>query len=249
MSQEQSQETTTAAAPSAAFDPFKDMKLSSLEPLRTCSRAKCPRCKKNRFYYCYDCELPLTPSVPRVTLPLKADIIHHPAEHRSKSTSVHGSMLSPEWVRVVEYPDSIEAAAMDPETTVLLFPSKDSVNVCDLPPERLEKIQRVVLIDSQWQKTGGMMRHELIKRLPCVKISAARTAFWRYQSHGADHLATVEALYWFMREFHEAKFRRKYDGEFDDLLWYFANTFYLIQDYYKAHPEKTFNHIDGYIHY
>lgn len=250
MSQEQAPQEQASQAPSTpTFDPFSDMKISSIEPLLTAKRVKCPSCKKNRCYYCYDCEIPLTDSVPRVELPVKADIVHHPAEHRSKSTSIHGAMLAPDWVRVVEYPDSINPADMDPNTTVLLFPSKDSVNVCDLPKERIDKIQRVVLIDSQWQKTGGMMRNEYIAALPCVKISTARTAFWRYQSHGADHLATVEALYWFMREFYEAKSGKKYEGHFDDLLWYFSNTFYLIQDYYKKHPEKTFNHIDGYIHY
>jgi DTW domain-containing protein YfiP len=191
----------------------------------------------------------MTADVPRIAaLPVHADIVHHPAESRAKSTSMHGAVLAPDWVRVVEFVPAA-MASYDLATTVLLYPSKDAVSLRDLPPEDLARISRVVLVDSQWQRANQVLRHPAIAALRPVRISTATTAFWRYQSHGSDHLSTVEALYYVMREFHEAKTGRAYAGEFDDLLYYFSFTYSLIQEHYRAHPDIAFGHIPDYIDY
>ena len=40
---------------------------------------------------------------------------------------------------------------------------------------------------------------------PQVHIEAEKTLFWRYQKGKTeDHLATIEAVYFFCRQFHEA---------------------------------------------
>ena len=36
-------------------DPFKNLKISSHEPLFGLKRSKCPQCKASRMYFCYTC--------------------------------------------------------------------------------------------------------------------------------------------------------------------------------------------------
>ena len=40
-------------------------------------------------------------------------------------------------------------------------------------------VERVVFIDSTWQQTSGILRHEAVRSLTCVKLTAADTQFWR----------------------------------------------------------------------
>jgi len=225
------------------------MNLSSHEPLlAAASRQVCSQCKRRRKFYCYNCHIPLT-SVPRVALPLRADIVHHPAESLAKRTSVHGALLAPEFVRIVEF-DPAALAPYPPASTVLLFPSAQSVRLQDLPRAELDAIERVVLVDSQWQRANAVLRHPALRALRPIHLSSgAQTAFWRYQSFGRDHLATIEALYYFEREYLEAKTGKPYAGEFDDLLWYFSFNYRLIQQYYRTHTQLRFFHIENYIHY
>ena len=232
-------------------DAFEGMKIASHAPLEACTtRTKCPSCGRPRKYYCYDCEKVLVEPVPRVVLPVKADILHYHKEQRSKSTSVHGALLAPDFVRVLEYPRDVDAMEpYDARETVVLFPSDSAVEVSELPADKLAAIRRVVLLDSQWSNAPRMLENPVVAGLQHVKIRAARTAFWRYQRKGQDHLSTVEALYWFMREFSEARSGGKYDGSCDNLLWYFSFNYALIQKYYNKRRDRSFVHIPGYIHY
>ena len=232
--------------------PFEGMKLSSFAPLQSCSeRTKCPKCGKPRKYFCYDCVVPLTSGVPHVELPMCADIVHYYTEQRSKSTSMHGALLAPQNVRLVEYPSAVDAMKepYDPKETIVLYPAEDAVTVAEMPAEELARVKRVVLLDSQWSNAPRMLRHRALSGLRHVKIQTAKTAFWRYQRHGQDHLATVEALYWFMREVYEAREHTAYTGQFDDLLWYFAFNYAIIQQHYNSRRDRSFVHINGYIRY
>ncbi|KAH9263535.1 hypothetical protein BASA83_013057 [Batrachochytrium salamandrivorans] len=78
-------------------------------------------------------------------------------------------------------------------------------------------------------------------------------------------LATIEAIYWFYREYFDAYIKAgptsesdssvpiEYSGEYDNLLFYFKNNWELIQHFYKTNPQKSFTprHADGanYIQY
>ena len=67
-----------------------------------------------------------------------------------------------------------------------------------------------------------------------VKIQEHETLFWRYQDGGNDHLATIEAIYWFFRDFHSAyEPSIEYDGRYDNLLFYFRHQYELIQNIYR----------------
>jgi DTW domain-containing protein YfiP len=189
--------------------------LSSLDPLfarlptlngnnSTLDRT-CPKCgdegKNNNRIYCYQCLVPVGGLVlPQVRLPIKLDIIRHPGEKKTKSTALHAPVLCGEdEVRCVEVPEIDSLGTFDPETTILLFPSNDSVIISEL--EHLEKINRVVVVDSTWQQARSVLNVPQLKSLRKIRLANNyQTSFWRYQLHGEDHLATIEAIYFFYRE-------------------------------------------------
>jgi hypothetical protein len=72
-----------------------------------------------------------------------------------------------------------------------------------------------------------------------VHLQNYSTQFWRYQSLDMYHLSTIEAIYYFYKEFIE-KSRGKYEGEVDLLLFYFYLKYECIQAYYKERPELKF---------
>ena len=71
-----------------------------------------------------------------------------------------------------------------------------------MSPDELNKIKRVVLIDSTWSQTRYYLRQDSFKNLKHVKIQTEKTVFWRYQKGEEDtSLSTVEALYFFFRDY------------------------------------------------
>lgn len=144
--------------------------------------------------------------------------IHHPSEKLSKSSAVHAVIVSAQ----ATMHESPSVPDFDPAETILLFPSADAVDVSVYP--RLRNVKRVVVVDSQWQRTNGIMAHPNLQKLPCVVINKVRwrclcvngcradgsaqrnTFFWRYQPDGMGEsmLATIEAIYYMARDFHSA---------------------------------------------
>jgi len=71
-----------------------------------------------------------------------------------------------------------------------------------MSPDELNKIKRVVLIDSTWSQTRYYLRQDSFKNLKHVKIQTEKTVFWRYQKGEDDtSLSTIEALYFFFRDY------------------------------------------------
>ncbi|KAJ3351571.1 DTW domain-containing protein 1 [Entophlyctis luteolus] len=72
------------------------------------------------------------------------------------------------------------------------------------------------------------------------------TQFWRYQSLGQHCLATIEAVYYFYREYFECYERRvedentKYDGRYDGLMFYFKQQYRIVQEHYRRQPGLRF---------
>ena len=86
-----------------------------------------------------------------------------------------------------------------------------------------------------------------------VKIQTEKTVFWRYQRLAETNLSTIEALYFFFRDYDVALNCNgnydKYDGKFDNLLYYYAFNYWLIQKVYTEGDKKNVNFmkIPGYI--
>jgi len=102
-----------------------------------------------------------------------------------------------------------------------------------------------VFIDSQWHAAGKILRHEKVKKLKTIKITQYETHFWRYQEVGKDCLATIEAIYYFFKEYQE-KLTGSYNGEYDNLLFYYIYYYNLIQDNYK-NEDRPFPRMEDYV--
>jgi DTW domain-containing protein YfiP len=115
---------------------------------------------------------------------------------------------------------------------VLLFPSADAKDILSMSNEELMKIKKVVLIDCTWNQTNHFLKQENVMSIKKVKIQTEKTVFWRYQSVSDANLATVEALYFFFRDYEVSLNCKgdygKYDGKYDNLLYYYAFNYKLI---------------------
>ncbi|CAJ0580480.1 unnamed protein product, partial [Mesorhabditis spiculigera] len=211
------------------------LKLSAYEPLEGIAKQECPTCKRRRMFFCYDCRQPMAGVFcPQVELPCLVDIIKHPKEKNSKSTAIHCKITAPKSTTLYSLDDIPNYSAE--ANTVLVFPSDDAISVEDYVKQHGE-IKRFVVLDSTWFQTSVMQRIPEIKGLPCVHLKNYRTAFWRPQ-HKLDehHLATIEAIYYALVEYHNAKKEREYEGEFDDLLYWFM----LMRGKYDTREEAYF---------
>ena len=95
-----------------------------------------------------------------------------------------------------------------------------------MPVEDLKKIKKAVLIDCTWNQTKHFFSQENIKELKKVKIQTEKTIFWRYQRVAETNLATIEAMYFFFRDYDVGLNcngdYQKYDGKYDNLLYYYS---------------------------
>ncbi|XP_028811925.1 tRNA-uridine aminocarboxypropyltransferase 1 [Denticeps clupeoides] len=239
-------------------EPFRGLKLAShgvLEAAQTTGRLKCPRCGGSRMFFCYTClcVLGVDPQgIPLVKLPVKIDIIKHPNETDGKSTAIHAKLLAPEDVTIYTYPCIPELDSRD-NKVVLVFPGPNSLTVEEIPqylsklensteepsPKRhkvTEKtddqhctLERIVFIDSTWNQTTRISSDERLQDLLRVELKTRKTSFWRHQKGSPDtYLSTIEAIYYFMRDYHAHCLLKEYSGEYDNLLFFYSYLHGLI---------------------
>lgn len=203
-------------------------------------RTECPGCGKRRKHYCCDCLRPMNPpgQVPRVELPCELHIVKHRQEHNSKSTGVHAPILSA--ARLIDYAPEAELPPYDPASTVLLFPSESAASVHGMTLAQLQAVRTCIIVDCTWAQASGILSDERLRSLPHVSIEAEKTLFWRFQKgKTANHLATIEAIYFFCRQYHQALHAAgapglpPYRGQYDDLLFYYSHQYETVQRVYK----------------
>lgn len=164
-----------------------------------------------------------------------------------KSSIIASKIISPD---NIDIHNSLEVPNFDVETTILLFPKEESVPITSMSKEDLGKINRVVLIDSTWLQVNKFLQNENVSKLKTVVINTEKTIFWRYQRGVTDkNLSTIEAMYFFMRDYEKVMTEQDYDGKYDNLLYFYAYNYALIQNEYKKgqKKEKNFRKIKGYI--
>jgi len=212
---------------------------------------ECPKCKQLRKYFCYDCYLILgdISQIPQLKLEVKVDIIHHPKELKSKSTAMHARVIAPDDVTVHEFPDFPDYTQTKDEV-LLLFPSTKAKFIEDMDITALQKVKKIVVVDSTWQQTKHILKDSKLQGLNCIKLHSHHTLFWRHQSFSEEYLSTIEATYYCIREYHTA-ISKSYNGEYDNLLFYFCYIYQLIQNYYKSNTQKSYTRQkkEGYIKY
>ncbi|KAI8823961.1 DTW domain-containing protein [Fimicolochytrium jonesii] len=231
-------------------DPFTAFRITDPSPishLYTQPRLKCPQCNKGYKIYCPRCGIPLGHEPPKVELPIKVICYRDPREVEAKSTSAHAQILAKGNVTVVvenviQSPETSSISSLPhPEKVLLLFPSPTALPLSEIP--NLAAFDRLIVLDGTWKQGRAMAGAIKGVQFQHVAIQERSTLFWRYQPFGETHLSTIEALYWFFRDYFDAmkdKGEEEYDGRFDDLLYYFRLQWGLIQDVYRADTGKRF---------
>lgn len=192
-------------------------------------RLECPGCGARRKFYCYSCfslvGVTRGDEIPLVRLPIKVKVVKHPQERAGKSTAIHARVLAPGEVSIHEFPALPEFA--DPSSVVLLFPAADAAPLSSIDPAT---IREVVFVDSTWFQCNAILADPRLQALRRVKISEVNTLFWRPQKNKPPtHLATIEAIYHFFRQYAEAfECSGEYDGRYDDLMFWFVYWHRLI---------------------
>jgi len=234
---------------SPAFDVasfVSSLNLASFAVLRGAQRQVCTHCGSRKMIYCDKCQRLLVgrDEVPSLELPLQVHIFKHIAERSSKSSVIPLAFLCPNSVTITTcMPNDKAIPAYSPADTVLIFPSPGARLLQDLSEVEFTAIRRVVVIDSTWGQTTSMVSSAHLQSLPALRLQDYTTIFWRQQSESKDFLSTVEALYYFLREYVTEQQKRglrteAYHGELDNLLWHFVYTYELIQGEYKSGRKK-----------
>ncbi|XP_065833755.1 tRNA-uridine aminocarboxypropyltransferase 1-like isoform X2 [Oscarella lobularis] len=208
--------------------PFHDFFIDSFAPLKRAARDLCPKCRSSRKFFCYTCLnlVGLAPStVPHVRLPWKVHIVKHEAERPGKSTAPHALQY--------RKPITFAGYASLP-IGERIYPSDDAVPLAALA-DSITTYDQVVFIDSTWSQAKSIVKDQRLEGIRRVRLSKAKTNFWRVQSKPNTFLATIEAIYYFFKELHEVKEKGvPYDGRYDNLLYFFAYQYMLIQQKRKA---------------
>lgn len=198
--------------------------------------------------------------LPNLQLPIQLDIIKHPHEKLAKSTAIHPLVITQDQKTttyqmnddktilcdcrdtksigrsptVTLYPSDVPPCEdhYDPEATLVIFPSEQSKRLQDYPVSILNKIDTVVVLDGTWYQVKSVIKN--VKALSSLKyhvhLEDRRTLFWRVQGFGDHYLSTVEAVFYFYKEFYEANSKKKYDGRYDNILYLFVAQFVMIRN-------------------
>ncbi|OMJ17319.1 DTW domain-containing protein 1 [Smittium culicis] len=131
----------------------------------------------------------------------------------------------------------------------------------------LDKYKDIIVIDGTWKQARGMVstqmredhmsKHnakvkDLLSRAQKVTIKPRKTKFWRHQTMGETHLATIEAIYFLYEEYRVAMGGDNLKmGNIDDLMFFFKHFYYVVQNNYIHNKEKkyTSKHSKDYIKY
>uniref|UniRef100_UPI003AAF9C26 tRNA-uridine aminocarboxypropyltransferase 1 n=1 Tax=Centroberyx gerrardi TaxID=166262 RepID=UPI003AAF9C26 len=94
---------------------------------------------------------------------------------------------------------------------------------------RVYPLQRVVFIDSTWNQTNRIITDERLQALLQVELKMRKTCFWRHQKGKPDtYLSTIEAIYYFLKDYHKHCLAQEYSGEYDNLLFFYSYLHSLI---------------------
>ncbi|KAI9188147.1 hypothetical protein H9P43_002538 [Blastocladiella emersonii ATCC 22665] len=229
--------------PLATDLPHEDLELSSMESLKHCARVQCETCRDRVRYYCPTCLIPrgtLTPPVMPV-LPFVFDVWKHNLELKGKSTALHAKVLCPEDTRVFEYPSEVAAYENPAERTLVLYPSSTATPIGEIDPT---SFTHVIVIDGTWYQA-----HQMVRDAPFLKnrnvrhvtfAAPPKTKFWRFQQKSEQHLATIEAMWWLVREYLAAHRPTDNQHAFDDLLWFYTFQYQRILGEYQEKKDRKF---------
>ncbi|XP_053573428.1 tRNA-uridine aminocarboxypropyltransferase 1 [Bombina bombina] len=96
---------------------------------------------------------------------------------------------------------------------------------------KIHCIKRVIFIDSTWNQTNKIVTDERLQGLVKVELTDRKTCFWRHQKGSPDtYLSTIEAIYYFAIDYHTQILKEDYNGEYDNLLFFYSFMHRLIKN-------------------
>ncbi|CAG8443527.1 4118_t:CDS:2 [Diversispora eburnea] len=117
----------------------------------------------------------------------------------SSSSNFHAKIIASEDVEIYSY--SQMPKIENPDRVLLLFPSSESQTLQNIPRSSFDKL---LIVDGTWRQASSMAKiNPELKNVRRVIIKSQKTLFWRYQNRDENHLATIEALYYFLKEYYE----------------------------------------------
>jgi len=245
-------------------NPFQGLQIASTDPLNELTeRQPCPKCAKSRKFFCYNCYVavaPLQNHIPVIRLPIKIHVVKHPKETEGKSTAVHAPLIAPEDVQMYTYPDIPDYSKL---RALLVFPGKQSRSLNQIVEDSTTDLlstseeeehgsvtscdtsefpyTTIVFIDSTWNQCKGMILNKTLAGLPCVIIESRNTIFWRYQKgKPKEYLATIEAIYYFLVDYHQIVIKKEYLGEYDNMLFFFKFMYSKIHELYDHNTLRAY---------
>uniref|UniRef100_A0A2K6EEK2 tRNA-uridine aminocarboxypropyltransferase 1 n=1 Tax=Propithecus coquereli TaxID=379532 RepID=A0A2K6EEK2_PROCO len=218
----------------ASEDPLQNLCLASQEVLQKAQqsgRSKCLKCGSSRMFYCYTCYVPVEnvpiEQIPLVKLPLKIDIIKHPNETDGKSTAIHAKLLAPEFVNIYTYPCIPEYEENDHEALQHVILKYLSIHLLRI------RISSYINRESDFSVIKIIIVNTFAKKLEpaFVELKTRKTCFWRHQKGKPDtFLSTIEAIYYFLVDYHTDVLKEKYKGQYDNLLFFYSFMYQLIKN-------------------
>ncbi|XP_058012518.1 tRNA-uridine aminocarboxypropyltransferase 1 isoform X1 [Ahaetulla prasina] len=91
-------------------------------------------------------------------------------------------------------------------------------------------LKKIVFIDSTWNQTNKIITDERLQGLLQIELKSKKTCFWRHQKGKPEtYLSTIEAIYYFLVDYHKEVLKEHYDGQYDNLLFFFSFMYKLIR--------------------
>uniref|UniRef100_A0A8D0L7P5 tRNA-uridine aminocarboxypropyltransferase 1 n=1 Tax=Sphenodon punctatus TaxID=8508 RepID=A0A8D0L7P5_SPHPU len=92
-------------------------------------------------------------------------------------------------------------------------------------------LKKIVFIDSTWNQTNRIITDERLQGLLQIELKSRKTCFWRHQKGKPDtYLSTIEAIYYFLVDYHQEVLKEEYYGQYDNLLFFFSFMYTLIKN-------------------
>uniref|UniRef100_A0A8D2AK74 tRNA-uridine aminocarboxypropyltransferase 1 n=1 Tax=Sciurus vulgaris TaxID=55149 RepID=A0A8D2AK74_SCIVU len=116
---------------------------------------------------------------------------------------------------------------------------------CDLNDSMCKNtiLKKIVFIDSTWNQTNKIFSDERLQGLLQVELKTRKTCFWRHQKGKPDtFLSTIEAIYYFLVDYHTDVLKEKYKGQYDNLLFFYSFMYHLIKNARCSGHKETAKH-------
>ncbi|EHH27309.1 tRNA-uridine aminocarboxypropyltransferase 1 [Macaca thibetana thibetana] len=121
----------------------------------------------------------------------------------------------------------------DPDKPSFKRKRTEEQQFCDLNDSKCKgtPLKKIIFIDSTWNQTNKIFTDERLQGLLQVELKTRKTCFWRHQKGKPDtFLSTIEAIYYFLVDYHTDILKEKYRGQYDNLLFFYSFMYQLIKN-------------------